>query len=86
MMISQAKEIVKEYLPGIEYAEVRITQQQGRQGKSISTGSDGKKYQHPDRVVVSFSKQFNQSEKIHRQYAKVTMDKQGKVLKLAVSR
>lgn len=85
-MISQAKELVKEYLPGIEYAEVRITQQQVRQGKSISTGSDGKKYQHPDRVVVTFSKQFKQSEKTHRQYARVTMDKQGKVIKLAVSR
>lgn len=85
-MITQAKELVKEYLPGIEYAEVRITQQQVRQGKSFSTGSDGKKYQHPDRVVVSFSKQFRQSEKTHRQYARVTMDKQGKVIKLAVSR
>lgn len=85
-MISQAKELVKEYLPGIEYAEVRITQQQVRQGKSFSTGSDGKKYQHPDRVVVSFSKQFSQAEKTHRQYARVTMDKQGKVIKLAISR
>lgn len=85
-MISQAKELVKEYLPGIEYAEVRITQQRMRQGKSYSTGSDGKKYQHPERVVVSFSKQFSQSEKTHMQYARVTMDKQGKVIKLAVSR
>ena len=85
-MISQAKELVKEYLPGIEYAEVRITQQQVRQGKSVSIGSDGKKYQHPDRVVVSFSKQFSQSEKTHRQYARVTMDKQGKLIKFAVSR
>ncbi len=63
-----------------------LTQQQVRQGKSYSTGSDGKKYQHPERVVVSFSKQFSQSEKTHMQYARVTMDKQGKVIKLAVSR
>jgi hypothetical protein len=85
-MISQAKELVKDYLPGIEYAEVRISQQQVSRGKSYSTGTDGKKYQHPERLVVSFSKQVNQSEKIHRQYARVTMDKQGKVIKLSVSR
>ena len=41
-MVSQAKELVKEYLPGIEYAEVRITQQQVRQGKSYSTAAMGR--------------------------------------------
>ncbi len=81
-MVSQAKEMVREYLPGIEYAEVRINQQMIRQEKTLKP--NGSTY--PDRVVVSFSKQINLAEHTHRQFARVTMDKQGKVVKLAVSR
>lgn len=80
-MVSTAKELVKDYLPGIEYAEVRIQNQQARM---VSGG--GKSVSQPKRVVVSFSKQINQSEKIHKHFAKVTLDQQGQVLKVAVSR
>lgn len=79
-MIHTAKELVKDYLPGIDYAEVRIQNQQARMI------SGGKNLSQPKRVVVSFSKQVNQAEKIHKQYAKVTLDQHGQVLKLAVSR
>ena len=79
-MISTAKDLVKDYLPGIEYAEVRIQNQQAR------TLAGGKNVSQPRRVVVSFSKQINQSEKIHKQYAKVTLDQHGKMVKLAISR
>lgn len=79
-MISTAKDLVKDYLPGIEYAEVRIQHQQAR----MVTG--GKNLSQAKRVVVSFSKQVNFAEKVHKQYAKVTLDQQGKVVKLAVSR
>jgi len=87
-MIAQAKNLVKEYLPGIEYAEVRIRNQQingwtpyannKRRSKSQSTS--------PQQVVVSFSKQVTLSQRVHKQYARVTMDKEGKMVKLAVSR
>ncbi len=81
-MISQAKELVKDYLPGIEYAEVKIQNQEARfssvGGKSLAS--------QPKRVVVSFSKQFNQAEKVHKQFAKVTLDQLGQMVKLAVSR
>lgn len=79
-MISHAKSIAKEYLPGIENAEVRINNQHYNQR------NDKKTKQSSDRVVVSFSKQLKQAERVHRQFARVTLDKQGKVLKLAVSR
>lgn len=81
-MVSQAKQMVSEYLPGIEYAEVRINQQKIRQEKSVrnSTGDI------PERVVVSFSKQINLTDHTHRQFAHATLDKQGKVVKLMVSR
>lgn len=81
-MVSQAKEMVREYLPGIEYAEVRINQQKVRQDKSAP--ASGATY--PDRVVVSFSKQISLAEQTHKQFARVTLDKQGKIVKLAVSR
>ncbi|PKN89652.1 MAG: hypothetical protein CVU45_06550, partial [Chloroflexi bacterium HGW-Chloroflexi-7] len=79
--VSTAKDLVKDYLPGIEYAEVRIQNQQARM---VSGG--GKSVSQPKRVVVSFSKQVNQSDKIHKHFAKVTLDQQGQVLKVAVSR
>ncbi len=81
-MVSQAKQMVSEYLPGIEYAEVRINQQKIRQDKSVHTPTANL----PERVVVSFNKQINLTDHTHRQFAHVTMDKQGKVLKLMVSR
>ena len=74
--------MVREYLPGIEYAEVRINQQKVRQDKSAP--ASGATY--PDRVVVSFSKQISLAEQTHKQFARVTLDKQGKIVKLAVSR
>lgn len=79
-MVSTAKDLVKDYLPGIEYAEVRIQNQQAR----MVSGS--KSVSQPKRVVVSFSKQVNQSEKVHKHFAKVTLNQEGKVLKVAVSR
>lgn len=79
-MVSTAKDLVKDYLPGIEYAEVRIQNQQAR----IISGSKG--VSQPKRVVVSFSKQFNQADKVHKHFAKVTLDQLGQVLKVAISR
>ena len=79
-MIAQAKSIARDYLPGIENAEVRIKDQQYNQRNGKKTS------QQSGRVVVSFSKQLKQADRVHRQYARVTLDKQGKVVKLAVSR
>jgi hypothetical protein len=85
-MVLQAKALVKDYLPGLDYAEVKINQQSARLQKSITVGNKDSNYSQPNRVVVSFSKQISQAEKVHRQYARVTLDQQGKMIKLAVSR
>lgn len=79
-MISMAKDLVKDYLPGIEYAEIRIQNQQARMV------SGGKTLSQPKRVVVSFSKQVNQAEKVHKMFAKVTLNTEGEMIKLALSR
>jgi hypothetical protein len=85
-MIAQAKSLVKEYLPGIEYAEVKINDQQARNDRNLVLGSKTANPKQSKRVVVSFSKQVPQGDKIHRQYAKVTLDQQGTLVKMAVSR
>ncbi|MCX6054521.1 MAG: C25 family cysteine peptidase [Chloroflexi bacterium] len=85
-MISQAKTLVKDYLPGIEYAEVKINHQNVRYDHASSDGKKGGSPRQPKRVVISFSKQMSHADVVHRQFAKVTLDQQGKMIKLAVSR
>ena len=87
-MIAQAKNLVKAYLPGIEYAEVRIRNQQvpGWELQMSGKRKNRAKTEMNGQVVVSFSKQVTLREKIHKQYARVTLDKTGKMVKLAVSR
>ncbi len=86
--IANAKEMVRDYLPGIEYAEVRISQQHvnvnGLSHSRIASKGNGER--PSSRTVVSFSKQVSFDHHIHRQYARVTLDGQGKVIKMAISR
>jgi hypothetical protein len=87
--IAKAKEMAKAYLPGIEYAEVRVSRQHVRQDNRQFPGVAGGKVttaRHSSRTVVSFSKQVTFDQHVHRQYARVTLDQQGKVVKLAISR
>jgi hypothetical protein len=87
--IASAKELASQYLPGIEYAEVHIHSQHVRTHTSPVTGAGkgtSNQMRPSSRVVVSFSKQINFEQHIHRQYARVTLDSQGKVVKLALSR
>lgn len=87
--IASAKAMVSQYLPGIEYAEVHISKQHVRVNNNLPGANHGQAkggQQQASRVVVSFSKQVNFEKHIHRQYARVTMDQQGKVIKLAISK
>jgi Peptidase family C25 len=88
--IANAKEMARQYLPGIEYAEVHLSRQHVRTNGNVqlSGANQGKSNsaRQSSRVVVSFSKQISFDQHIHRQYARVTLDQQGKVVKLAISR
>ena len=89
--IANAKALVSDYLPGIEYAEVRVSRQHVRLDNSAqkySASNQGKtsSARQSSRVVVSFSKQVSFDHHVHRQYARVTLDQQGKVVKMAISR
>ena len=88
--IARAKEMAKAYLPGIEYAEVRVSRQHvrldGRQYPVNPAGKGSANAHQSSRTVVSFSKQITFDQHVHRQYARVTLDQQGKVVKMAISR
>lgn len=94
--VRHVKHIVKRYLPGMEDAEMIMSTEKGvcnGQDHQCATAEFGQPAQAknlPARKVVTLSKQYeipqNGSKTVHRHYARVTFDKQGKMVKLAVSR
>lgn len=94
--VRHVKHIVKRYLPGMEDAEMVMTTERescGGEDHECATAKLGRPIQTknlPERKVVTLSKQYeipqNGSKTVHRHYARVTFDKQGKMVKLAVSR
>jgi hypothetical protein len=88
-VLNRTKDLVKEYLPGIEYADVKVNRQILHAANSthqVTDTSSRRTAKQTNHVVVTFSKQLNGVDKPHRQYARVTLDPHGKVIKLAVSR
>ncbi|NPV75978.1 MAG: hypothetical protein HPY59_06325 [Anaerolineae bacterium] len=92
-ILRQVKTAVEPYLPGLDQARISIGQEQfpavGEREKGLA-GEFNRKGQKNDAeggwVVVTFSKEVPTSNHIHRHYARATLDKQGKVVKLALSR
>ena len=91
-VLNQVKEIVEPYLPGTDKAQVRICQQQaecsGDEHRCTVTEL-GQKVHHLDRsdnIVVTISKEVQMAEVSHKHFARVTLDPQGKMVKMAVSR
>jgi hypothetical protein len=92
----QVKQIVKRYLPGMENAEMIMSTEKdvcSGDGHECATAQFGSKVHSEhlhQRHVVTLSKKFdiphNSGKTIHRHYARVTFDKSGKMVKLAVSR
>jgi tetratricopeptide (TPR) repeat protein len=96
--ISHLKSVVEQYLPGMGDANVSLSRE--RQScsyfcnhywtgkKCVRSQSGGKnnpaiKFQ---RRVVTLSKNIEQAQHIHRQYARLTLDESGKIVKMVVSR
>ena len=90
--LASVKEILEPYLPGIDKARIHICQQQPE-----CTGDDhrcpsadlGQKVHHPEvseNVVVTISKEVKMAQYNHTQFARVTLDPQGKMVKLAISK
>ncbi len=97
MVISQAvlkevKAIVEAYLPGLEDADFSVSAMHEEcAGKGhdcptaelgVKTGKNGRR----GGVVVTVSKSVKFARQTFHQYARVTLNEKGKVIKLAVSR
>jgi hypothetical protein len=90
------KHVVKRYLPGMEDADMILSTEKNicnGDGHQCATAQFGKKV-HSEHInqrhVVTLSKKLSVSQNngdiVHRHYARVTFDKSGKMVKLAVSR
>jgi hypothetical protein len=94
-MVAQVKGIVAQYLPGtFADAALRITHTHAtchggdHQCPTAQLGKLGKNKPGatPHTTVVTLSKTFRVQARAHAHYARVTLDPQGNVVKLAVSR
>jgi tetratricopeptide (TPR) repeat protein len=91
-VIAHIKNIVSQYLPGMQGAQLVLSHEHNDcdcKGHNCPTGQLGKKTRpehDPLRSVVTLSKSIEQAQHTHQRYARLTLDKQGKIVKIAVSR
>lgn len=90
--LAVVKQTVAQYLPGMADAEMTASLEHADCQAADHTcptsqfDGKGKPKQMPERQVVTLSKQVKMAGQPHTQYARVTVDKLGKVVKLAISR
>jgi hypothetical protein len=95
--ISHLKSIVAQYLPGMEDAKVSLYHEHqtcsnlcgncgsGKKCVLSQANSKGQASIKSQRRVVTLSKNFEQAQHTHRQYARLTLDECGKIVKMVVS-
>jgi hypothetical protein len=90
--LAQVKSIVSQYLPGMSDAQLSLNIERAEchaSGHACPTGLARTKAgptHPPTRQTVVLSKRIEQGNHYHDQYARLTLDEQGKLVKLAVSR
>ena len=90
--IRQAKEVVAPYLPGLDHAALSVNFQQVEMEGKIHRGGirpaghKAAQKQVTDRTVVVFKRKVNIGEHVHTTFARVTLDREGKLMKMAFSR
>jgi hypothetical protein len=91
-VLEHVKQVVEQYLPGMTGAKLVFSQEHlecDGSNHECTHASHQEKSTYatkPDRRVVTLSKQVRRDNLLHPRYARLTIDKQGKVVKLAVSR
>jgi hypothetical protein len=88
--MSQVKGVVKYYLPGMAGSKVMFSQEHVQcSGHDCPTHQIGAKMAEREPVtrrVVTLSKNVTKGANTHTHFARITINKEGKVVKLAVSR
>jgi hypothetical protein len=84
-------EIMQSYIPSLNNADIKIREHKFRVNKIVHSGgnrnSDGSDNSEViDITQVMVSQKTRVARLMHEQYARITMDETGKVIKLAVSR
>ncbi len=91
-VLKEVKQVVSEYLPGADVAGIQFCRlQMGACAKEIHPGGFpflGKKNgkDQTGRLMVTVSKQVQVAQHLHRHFLRVTMDKSGQTIKVALSR
>jgi hypothetical protein len=91
-VIGYVKNVVEQYLPGMRDAQLSLSHEHAEcccDGHVCPTSQLGTKTRpevDPGRRVVTLSKQMVRARHVHETFARVTLDKEGKVVKLTVSR
>ena len=83
-------EVLKSYLPGLDNASMKVREHKIRVNKIIN-GTTGQKINGNQETVaqrtqIMYSQKTKVAHHTHKQFARVTLDEAGKVIKLAVSR
>jgi tetratricopeptide (TPR) repeat protein len=92
IMMAQVKEIVNQYLPGLRDAEFSLNLQsctcknENTQCTGCKISAKGPAFRNQKRVVVTLTKEFRGHKGTHHMYARMTLDPNGKVLKISSSR
>ena len=89
-LIAQAKQAVTPYLPGLEQAEIQVSAQrmetEGKNHRLSGLGQRMGQKQMADRTLIIFKRKVQFGEHTHYNYARVTMNRDGKLMKMAFSR
>jgi len=83
------KEVLESYIPGIENAKMRVRKQKIQLGKmlgNIPAQQIGSNLELKNITQIVYEKTISVNKNDHHQYARVTIDEMGKVIKLAISR
>jgi hypothetical protein len=89
-VVDQVKNIVKNYLPGMTGSNVLYSHDhiecQGHDCPRLNLGNKSRDQELQNRRVITLSKQIQREKTTHSHYARITMNKEGKIIKLAVSK
>lgn len=91
-ILLQAKQAVEPYLPGLDRLEVQMkpqhleTSEKNHRAARLSLGKQSAQKNYSDRTVVIFTRKVQVADKTHVRYARVTVNREGKLMKMAVSR
>lgn len=91
-VLSYVKYLVEQYLPGMDGAQLTMSREHlecngvGHDCPAAQLGAKAHPSYPPERQVVTLSKQVQKASHLHKHFARLTLDSQGKLVKLVVSR